>query len=349
MITNVLKVFTPTIVAFLFGVVATTPLVNLMCRYQLWKKKAGKVAMDGSDTPLFNELHKHKDTGTPRVGGVIIWLSVIFTVALFWIPPHFYNSLLTVKLDFLSRNQTWLPFFTLIAASLVGLADDLFQIYGGGGSKAGGLSLRTRILLVLLIGAVGGAWFLKLGNFVLHVPFYASFDIGMWVVPLFMLVMLALFSGGVIDGIDGLSGGIMAAIFTSYGGIAFFQSQFDLATFCFVISGAILAFLWFNIPPAIFYMGESGMIGLTAALAVVSFLTQHVVELLIIALPLFVTSGSVIIQVLSKKILKRKVFLIAPIHHHFEALGWPSYRVTMRFWMIGIISALAGMVIALVG
>ena len=349
-IDTILKVFSPAIIAFVFGVVATTPLVRIMHRHKLWKKKAGKVGMDGSDTPIFNELHKNKDTGTPRVGGIIIWLSVIFTTLLFWIQPHIATgSLLAIKLDFLSRNQTWLPFFTLIAASLVGLADDLLQVYGGGRGHSGGLSLTTRILLVLLIGAVGGAWFLKLGNFVLNVPFFAPYDIGVWVVPLYMLVMLALFSGGVIDGIDGLSGGVMAAIFASYAGIAFFQSQYDLATFCAVISGATLAFLWFNIPPAIFYMGESGMLGLTAALAVVAFLTQHVVELLIIALPLFIESGSDIIQVFSKKVRGKKVFLVAPIHHHFEALGWPSYRVTMRFWMVGIISALAGMVIALVG
>ena len=348
MIIDVLKVFGPSIFAFLFGVIVTTPLSRWMYRNKMWKKKPGKVDAQGKDTPIFNALHKEKETGTPRIGGMIIWISVLATMFAFWITAELTHSDLFSKLDFMSRSQTWLPLFTLVAAAIVGLIDDLLQIKGG--DKHSGLSLKVRIVLVLLIGAIGGLWFYtKLGNFVLQIPFGMSYDIGVWVVPLFMLVMLALFSGGVIDGIDGLSGGVMAAIFASYAGIAFFQNQIDLAAFCAVVSGATLAFLWFNIPPAIFYMGESGMLGLTAALAVVAFLSQHVIELLIIALPLFVASGSDIIQVLSKKIRGKKVFLVAPIHHHFEALGWPGYRVTMRFWMISIMAALAGMVIALVG
>jgi len=161
--------------------------------------------------------------------------------------------------------------------------------------------------------------------------------------------MIAVFSGGVIDGIDGLSGGIFASIFAAYAGIAFFQNQMDLAAFCAVITGAILAFLWFNIPPARFYMGETGILGLTTALTVTAFLTNTVLVLPIIAFPLVMAAGSDIIQIFSKKILKRKVFLIAPIHHHFEAKGWPSYKVTMRFWIIGVVFSIIGMVIVLVG
>ena len=162
--------------------------------------------------------------------------------------------------------------------------------------------------------------------------------------------MLALFSGGVVDGIDGLSGGIMASIFTAYAGIAFFQNQIDLAAFCAVVVGGILAFLWFNIPPARFFMSETGILGLTTPLAVVAFLTKAVLVLPIIAFPLFVASGSVIIQQLSKKFRNgKKVFLVAPIHHHFEAIGWSSYKVTMRFWVLGTIFAIIGMILALIG
>ncbi len=181
------------------------------------------------------------------------------------------------------------------------------------------------------------------------IPFFGEIDLGLLFIPLFIITMLALFSGGVIDGIDGLSGGIFAAIFAAYGGIAFSQNQIDLAAFCAVIVGGILAFLWFNIPPARFYMGETGILGLTAALAVVAFLTKSVLVLPIIAFPLFAASGSVIIQLVSKKYFGRKVFRVATIHHHFEALGWPSYKVTMRFWIISVVLAVVGMVIALVG
>nr|MBA3550801.1 phospho-N-acetylmuramoyl-pentapeptide-transferase [Patescibacteria group bacterium] len=170
------------------------------------------------------------------------------------------------------------------------------------------------------------------------------------------IVVMALYSGGVIDGIDGLSGGVFASMFFAYGGIAFYQQQIDLAAFCAVLVGTILAFLWFNIPPARFYMSETGSMSLTITLAVVAFMTDALVGgygflvLPIIALPLLVTSASVIIQLLSKKFRDgKKVFRVAPLHHHFEAIGWPAYKVTMRYWIISIICAVLGMILALVG
>jgi len=181
------------------------------------------------------------------------------------------------------------------------------------------------------------------------IPFVGEVNLGIFLIPLFVTVMLAMFSGGVIDGIDGLSGGIFAAIFSAYAGIAFFQNQIDLAAFCAVLVGGILAFLWFNIPPARFYMGETGILGLTTALTVVAFLTKSVLALIIISLPLLATSASVIIQLLSKKYLGRKIFKVAPVHHHFEAIGWPAYKVTMRYWVISVILAIVGVVVALVG
>ncbi|MBU1160053.1 phospho-N-acetylmuramoyl-pentapeptide-transferase, partial [Patescibacteria group bacterium] len=203
---------------------------------------------------------------------------------------------------------------------------------------------------VILIGLLAAWWFYsKLEVSSIIIPFAGEINLGLFFIPVFVITMLAMFSGGVIDGLDGLSGGIMAAIFASFSGIAFFQNQIDLATFCGVITGATLAFLWFNIPPARFYMGETGMLGLTITLTVVAFLTKSALVLIIIAFPLLVASGSVIIQMISKKYFHRKVFLVAPIHHHFEALGWPSYKVTMRFWVISIILAIIGMVIALTG
>jgi phospho-N-acetylmuramoyl-pentapeptide-transferase len=166
---------------------------------------------------------------------------------------------------------------------------------------------------------------------------------------------MALYSGGVIDGIDGLAGGIFAAMFGAYAGIAFYQQQIDLAAFCATIAGAILAFLWFNIPPARYYMSETGTMGLTITLAVVAFMTDAlgdgygVLVLPIIALPLVITVLSVVIQVLSKRFRGKKVFLVAPVHHHFEAIGWPAYKVTMRYWVLSVVLAILGMVVALIG
>ncbi|MFM2357729.1 MAG: phospho-N-acetylmuramoyl-pentapeptide-transferase, phospho-N-acetylmuramoyl-pentapeptide-transferase, partial [Candidatus Parcubacteria bacterium] len=171
----------------------------------------------------------------------------------------------------------------------------------------------------------------------------------------FALVTIFIYSGGVIDGIDGLAGGIFASMFTAYAGIAFYQQQINLAAFCITITGAILAFLWFNIPPARFYMSETGSMALTITLAVVAFMTDKlgggygVLVLPIIALPLVVTTTSNLIQIFSKKFRGKKFFLVAPIHHHFEALGWPSYKVTMRFWIVSVVSAMLGFALALIG
>lgn len=348
---SVFKVFAPAATAFFIGIAITPILTHYLYKHKAWKKKARNEGLGGGATPIFNGLHKDKEVGTPRMGGIVIWASALFTIAAIWIISQIFPSELTRKLDFLSRNQTWLPLFTLVAASLVGLVDDLLQVAGKGGYVAGGLSLTKRIALVLIIGAVGAWWFYsKLYIWSVSVPFMGEVALGWLIIPLFMLVMLALFSGGVIDGIDGLSGGVMAAIFSAYAGIAFFQGQIDLAAFCAVVVGGILAFLWFNIPPARFYMSETGILGLTASLTVVAFLTREVAVLPIIALPLFVSSGSVIIQTISKKMRNgKKVFLVAPIHHHFEALGWPSYKVTMRFWVISVVFAIIGMMLALVG
>ncbi len=350
MIIDLVKVFAPTAFAFFIGIAITPLLTHYLYKHKLWKKKARNEGLGGGETPIFNQLHKEREVGTPRMGGVIIWASVLITILATYLLSVFFPDTVTEKINFLSRNQTWLPLFTLIAASLIGLIDDILVVQGRGGYIAGGLPLSMRIGLVLLIGLIGAWWFYsKLGVSSVDIPFWGEWELGLLFIPFFMIVMLALFSGGVIDGIDGLSGGIMAAIFSAYAGIAFFQNQIDLAAFCAVIVGGILAFLWFNIPPARFYMSETGMLGLTTTLAVVAFLTESVVVLPIIAFPLFVASGSVIIQTLSKKLRAgKKVFLVAPVHHHFEALGWPPYKVTMRFWIISVITALIGMILALV-
>jgi phospho-N-acetylmuramoyl-pentapeptide-transferase len=131
--------------------------------------------------------------------------------------------------------------------------------------------------------------------------------------------------------------------------ISFFNNQIDLAAFCAVVTGGILAFLWFNIPPARFYMGETGMLGLTVTVATVAFLTDSVLLLPIIAFPLVITSLSVIIQIISYKYFGgRRVFKVAPLHHHFEAIGWSKYKVTMRYWILGIVFAIIGMLLSLV-
>ncbi len=345
---NVLKIFLPTVMAFFAGISLTPFLTHYLYKHRMWKKKAGKISPDGKETIIFNQLHKNKEVGTPRMGGIIIWSSTLVTIFFFWIIYQLWPTPLTEKFNFLSRNQTWLPLFTLISASTIGLIDDWLQLKEYKDKVANGLAFKVRLLAVALIGLVGGWWFFsKLGIDFIYLPLYGNWVIGFWIIPIFIAVVISLFSSGVIDGLDGLAGGIMAIIFTAYAGIAFFQNRIDLAAFCAVLAGATLAFLWFNIPPARFYMSETGMLGLTVTLAVIAFLTDSILFLPLIALPLLATSLSVVIQLASKKIRGRKVFLVAPLHHHFEAIGWPAYKVVMRYWIIGIVCSIIGMILVL--
>lgn len=348
-IINLFKIFAPLAISFFIGIAMTPFLTDYLYKHQLWKKKAGKVDPNGNNTPIFNKLHEHKEVGTPRLGGVIIWGSALLTILLFWLGSSFFPGTVTDKLNFLSRNQTWLPLFTLLVASLIGLLDDWLEVSGKGKYVAGGLPFKQRLFLVIILGLIGAWWFyFKLGVSEIYIPFLGLTNIGLWFIPLFVAVMVALFSSGVIDGLDGLAGGVMTIIFTAYAVIAFAQHQVDLAAFCAVIAGGTLAFLWFNIPPARFYMSETGILGLTTTLTVVAFLTDTVAVLPLIALPLTVTVLGNIIQMTSKKLFHRKVFLVAPIHHHFEAIGWPAYKVVMRYWVISIIAAIIGIIIVLV-
>ncbi len=359
-IIDIVKVFIPSTIAFIIGIVISPLLIHYLYKNEMWKKKSGKVSMDGKETPIFNGLHKEKEVGTPRMGGIVIWLSAFITIILFWLIAKIFPTSATAKIDFLSRNQTWIPLFTLIGGSLVGLIDDYLEIKGNGGHIAGGLSLKKRILVVAFIGFLCALWFyfkLDVSTVGLpHVLGLQAISLGWLFIPFFIAVMVFIYSGGVIDGIDGLAGGVFAITFSAYAIIAFYQHQVNLAAFCTVVVGGILGFLWFNIPPARFYMSETGTMGLTITLAVVAFMTDSlggghgILALPIIAFPLIITTLSDVIQIISKKIRNgKKVFLIAPLHHHYEAKGWPPYKVTMRYWVISIIFAIMGIIFALVG
>ena len=341
------------------GILITPPLTDFLYKHKMWKKKSGKIDMGGQDTPIFNELHKEKQVNTPRMGGVVVWGSVLITVSVIWLLAEFVSGPTLINLDILSRSQTWIPLATLIIGALVGLLDD-YLVTRPSESKyeAAGIPLKKRLFVVSIIALLCALWFyLKLDVNSIGLPeaLGGFIYLGAFFVPFFILVIVAIYAGGVIDGIDGLSGGVLASIFGAYGGIAFYQQQYDLAAFCAAVVGGILAFLWFNIPPARYYMSDTGMMGLTITLGIVAFMTDRlgdgygILVLPIIALPLVVTVLSNIIQVLSKKFRGKKVFLVAPLHHHFEAIGWPAYKVTMRYWIFSLICAILGITLALIG
>lgn len=350
-IIDIVKVFVPATVAFVSGILITPLLTHYLYKYKVWKRVPGKHALDGTDAKEFNQLHREGEGRTPRMGGVVIWVSSILTILGIWLFASLTTSATFDKLDFFSRSQTWLPLFMLVMGGIVGLVSDALDIWKGGK----GLSLTHRIAIVSGMALFVSWWFFaKLEITSIGVPGGGEFDLGIFFIPFFMLVALALYAGGIIDGIDGLSGGVFASIFAAYSGIAFYQEQIDLAAFSAMVVGAILAFLWFNIPPARFYMTETGTMGLTLALAVIAFMTDTlgdgvgVAVLPIIAFPLVVTVASNIFQVVSKRFRGKKLFRVAPLHHHFEALGWPGYKVTMRYWVISVVCALVGIILALV-
>jgi len=342
-----LKIFFLASFSFVFAIILTPFLTHYLYKWKAWKKKSGKGDIIGDDAPsVFDDEHKKKEISTPRMGGLLVWGTVLIVAGLFrLLPAIFGDKGWIVKLNFLSRGQTWLLLFTLISASLIGLLDDLFVIRG-----KRGISVWHRLLAVIVIGLVGAWWFyFKLGLNTFYFPGAGDIAINGWFIPFFVVVMVALFGGTPIDGLDGLAGGVFAASFAAYGGIAFFRNQVNIAAFCLALAGALLAFLWFNIPPARFYLGETGIMGLVTTLTVVAFLTDSVVALPFIAFLPLATAASDIIQITSKKIRKKRVFLAAPIHHHFQLKGWSKEKVVMRFWVISTVMSILGMAVALLG
>ncbi len=357
MMLDIVKVIVPATAAFFTGILITPILTHFLYKYKAWKKKAGKREYGGKgETKLFNELHKEREVGTPRMGGVVIWASVIITVSVLWILSHVLQEPVLTKLDFLSRSQTWLPVVALFIGALAGLLDDIFEVTGNGSHFTGGLPLTQRLLIVAGVALFVGWWFFeKLDVTAINIPYIGPFEVGIWLIPIFILSALVIYAGGIIDGIDGLAGGVFAAMFSAYAAIAFYQQQIDLAALCATIVGGTLAFLWFNIPPARFYMSETGVMGLTIALTVIAYMAdtlgggRGVMVLPIIAFPLIATIASDAIQIIAKKYFGRKIFKIAPLHHHFEAIGWPAPKVTMRYWVISVVCAFIGVIIALTG
>jgi len=346
--TTIIKILLPAITAFLIGILITPIITHFLYQYKAWKKVGGKMTLDGTVASEFNKLKADGETKTPRMGGVVIWGSVVLTTLLLYLLSKFSQSTVFSDLFFLSRSQTWIPFGTLMVGAAIGFLNDFYDIRHEGK----GLKLSVRLTLITLLATYIGWWFYsKLGVTALNIPFYGPFEIGFLIIPFFVILVNALYASGIIDGIDGLSGGVFASIFSAYGVVAFLHTQFDLAAFCFMVTGAILAFLWFNIPPARFWMTETGSMALTLTLAVVALMTDNIVSgygialLPVIGFLLVVTVLSNIVQISYRKLTGRKLLRIAPLHHHFEAIGWPSHKVTMRYWLISMLCAVAGVIL----
>lgn len=342
MIIDAISILILATVAFVVAILLTPSVMWLLDRFQL-----GKQIRSSAAAPIMSKLHAAK-SGTPTMGGILIWGTVLLLAFGSSLAANVFRTEPWLSLNFLSRSETLLPIGALFASAIIGMVDDYLNVRKIG-PKGGGLRMRHRLISYFGIAAVGSWWFyVKLGWDMLSVPFIGPVFVGPWIIPIFIFIIVATsFSVNETDGLDGLAGGTLLTAFAAFGAIAFFQGKYDLAAFCAVIAGATLAFLWFNIYPAKFFMGDTGSMSLGVTLGIVAMLTGGELLLPIIGLVFVLESGSVIIQVLSKKLRKKKVFLSAPIHHHFEAKGWSEPTVVMRFWVIAAVSGVFGLILAI--
>lgn len=338
--TNLSLILGSTAFTFLVVLITTNPFTNLLKKFQ-FGQQIREDAMDGKDATLFKELHKHKKN-TPTMGGVLIWGSIIVLSLITFILQEFQ----IIENGLINRNETYVPLFTLLSFGLLGLVDDIFNVKKIG--KVKGIRSLPKLTWMLLLSGLGAWWFYTKLDYSSINLLGENIELGLFYIPLFILGVAG-FSNAVnfTDGLDGLAAGLSIMSFSSLGIIAFLNGQFILATLCASISGAIAGFLWNNIPPAKFFMGDTGALSLGATMAVIAFMIDEVLLLFFIGFIFIIEMLSVIIQLSSKKIRGKKVFHIAPIHHHFEYLGWPEFRVTMRFWTISAFACMLGLILTL--
>lgn len=338
---DLLLILGSTFLSFIIAFLLVPVFTKFLIRNKIGKQ-IREVALSGEKSSMFSALHAKKQ-GTPTMGGILIWGVSLLVVLI----SRGMSALGVFDRSLLNRKETWIPLFTLVAVGLLGALDDYLNIKSIGKTK--GLSAKFKLFWLTVFGGVGAYWFhFKLGFSSISIPFMGSVEIGWLYIPLFIFIILATANSvNFTDGLDGLASGLLIMAFGAFGLIAYMHGMLILSAFCGVISGSLVAFLWFNVPPALFYMGDTGALSLGALLGVIAMLTDQVIILPLIGFIFVVETISVIIQLTSKKLFKRKVFLIAPIHHHYEAKGWPESKVVMRFWIIGGFATTLGVILSI--
>lgn len=327
---NVVAAVILSLIAFFIAMLLTPVYTHFAYKYKWWKKRDRTHDTNGETLSVIAQLRIKRTI--PRMAGLVMVVTVV---------------LVTVALN-LDRGQTWLPLAALIGGGAVGLIDDMLYVSGRGGTVVG-LNARVKFAMITSVAIVAALFFyFKLEYSSVYVPIYGDLNIGWLLIPLFILVVVSTSNAvNISDGIDGLAGGLLIYAYAAFGIISVFQGYYAIAGFCFTVVGALLSYVWFNIAPARFVMGDVGSFALGTALGVIAMLTNTLLLLPIIGLVFVAEAGSSLIQITSKRFFHRKIFIAAPIHHHFEAMGWPKTKVTMRFWVIAQASAAIGVVLAL--
>ncbi|MDR2336648.1 MAG: phospho-N-acetylmuramoyl-pentapeptide-transferase [Candidatus Nomurabacteria bacterium] len=322
------------VASFLFAMFLTPIYTYFAYKHKFWKRQR-TTSVTGEALKVMTKLHAKKFTRRfPTMAGIVGVLAIT-TVTVF------------CNLD---RGQTWLILAALLGGSAIGLIDDLINVFGSGKGVAG-LRSSVKFAMISVLGLMLG-WFFyyKLGWDAVNVPFIGEVPLGIGIIPVFAFAVVATGNAvNISDGLDGLAGGLLSMAYGAFGVIALVQGNYGIAGFCFTVIGAMLAYLWFNIYPARFMMGDVGSFAYGAGLGVVAMMTDTFFLLPIIGVLFVVEAGSSLIQILSKKFFRRKIFISAPIHHHLEARGWEETKITMRFWVIGAIAGFIGVVLAFGG
>jgi phospho-N-acetylmuramoyl-pentapeptide-transferase len=380
---ELIKILIYCLLSFLIAYAWAPHLINLLTWLRFWKKKSRNLDASGAELVVTAQFYKHeKDVHTPRAGGLLIWVTAVGFALFFWLLFKIEETNTTLQfLNFIDRRVTWIPIATLVFSSILGFIDDtMVTMEAGGNYHAGGLQLRQRVIIIAVISFFAGLWFhfrltdkLTGLNFLHKVtlPFYNNgswfkFDLqwispaftvpflnllipaGWALIPLTVIVVLSCWGGSVIDGFDGLAAGCFIPMYLAFAGMALYDSQFKMATLLMVIVGAMVAYLLFNIAPAKFYMGDTGSTSLLVTIAIVAILLNKIWLLPLAGVMMYVTMMSNVIQIFSKKVFKRKVFLAAPIHHHFEAKGTPRQTIVYRYWLVSIACSLLALVLGII-
>ncbi len=333
---NLIKVLSLSILSFLLALI----LVPLYLMVALRFKIGDKPYREGA--PIATETLKEK-AGTPTMGGVIIWFPPLILAFLILFLNKTFSGFFEF-LNFVSRRETYLVLGGLFLGGFFGLIDDILRQY-----NLSGLKRRDTFIIYFTIGLFFAWWFIaKLNINFIDLPnnriYLGTFLFFLYFIFVFLALVL---SGDITDGVDGLFGSLSFTIILVLTIFAFLNGDYNLASFGGTLLGSLLAYLWFNCYPAKFFDGNTGSFSVGIAMVLMSFFTQSSLLLPILA-PIFVIeAGSVILQVFSKKFLKRKIFLSTPIHHHFKAIGWHEANITFRFLIINIIGCIFALIIYL--
>ncbi len=307
------------LLTFALVVILMPPFIALLRRLGFGKR----IRLEGPGSHLVKE-------GTPTMGGVLMIAVVGVAAVLF----HFLG-----QTEFLGP-QTIAPLATLLLVGFLGAADDYLNSTTGEGIR-----IRQKMLWqVVVAGVIAYQIQQTYAISAITVPFIGEIGVEPWAYVFFAAFTIVATTNGVnfTDGLDGLAGGTLIFSFVAFMIIALLGGQTNLAILCALLIGALLGFLWFNVHPAQIFMGDSGSLAMGATLAVVSLVTGQILLLPLIGIIFVLEAGSDIIQILSFKLSGRRIFKMAPLHHHFELSGWDEEKITMRFWIIGVLAAMLG-------